>query len=365
MAITLDANGATLTYFGEEVKELGLLNGLVNSMGLFDQEDIPTTTASFNLTETEFKVMQAGDFRNPEPKKNAKPRSRDVHLGLHAYQDSDSVHFLGLQNQRDPSNPTQLVSYLKERLKKINVLLNNAQLTSEFVKLQALKGNVRDIAGASLVDMFSELGVTQETVDLTLGNTSINLDEKVTEIKTKAAKAAKDGGVIKGPIKVLCNGKLFSRFSNHPSVLGAYQDFDEEKRLSKVLRGNLQTYTAYGAISYFEHKGVLFIGYDPEFLRDAGDGTTESILGFNDSFDGAGAAANGVGYTILETFNNYYKLYNGPEPTLIAANQASSEIIHIYEKMGEWGDQAQMLIRMLMLPILQKPGMSIKITSSN
>jgi hypothetical protein len=80
----------------------------------------------------------------------------------------------------DAADP--LATVMERKLTRMRV--KHAQ-TREYMEVNALKGIVKDGAGTSLYDYFSEFGLTQQSVDFVLGTATTNVQAKVREVLRK------------------------------------------------------------------------------------------------------------------------------------------------------------------------------------
>lgn len=176
--------------------------------------------------------------------------------------------------------------------------------TKEYMQLQALKGVFKTPDGAVVADMYSEFGITQETVTFDLANPSADIDKTIRELKTKIAAGVKTGGAISG-IEVMVDAEFFDKLISHAQIKNAYQFYVNSG--SQVLRDNMQTYMKWGVMNEFTHRGVTFITYDAEFTLP--DGTTEK------SFE------EGEGLALPVGVRDMFRGFHGPSAKMSYANQ--------------------------------------------
>ena len=104
-------------------------------------------------------------------------------------QDIQGVRGFGLGDAADPLTTVMERKLTRQRVK-------HAQ-TREYMEVNALRGIVKDGAGTTLYDYFTEFGLAQQSVDFVLGTATTNVQAKVRDVLQEdrdRAEGRDDGG---------------------------------------------------------------------------------------------------------------------------------------------------------------------------
>ena len=124
-------------------------------------------------------------------------------------------------------------------------------LTLEYHRLGALKGQVLDADGSLILDVYSAFGMTQEVIDTDLDNQA-NVDPKTFIFNLKAAMKAKLGGRSFSRIRVMCSMSFFTKLISAEKMKKAWELYNQNAfaRTDQIAAGD------------FEWMGVIFEIYD-------------------------------------------------------------------------------------------------------
>lgn len=142
-----------------------------------------------------------------------------VHLPQTAMVMADEV-----QGIRAFGSETEVESVTTMLRRKIELMKNNIDLTHEYHRIGALKGQVLDADGTSVLwDMYSLFGFTQETVFFNLGSATTDVKQKCIELKRKIQR--KMGGRAVRRVRVKVSEGLFDQITSHATVKKAWESW--------------------------------------------------------------------------------------------------------------------------------------------
>ncbi|MEM4239153.1 MAG: major capsid protein [Nitrososphaerota archaeon] len=139
---------------------------------------------------------------------------------------------------------------------RLNEIKNNIFLpTLEWMMMGAIKGIITDGTGATLLNLFTEFGITQKSVDF-------DLDTDTTDVLTKCLAAkrlseqALGGEVIRG-FHAFCSPEFFDALVSHDSVKDAFRGY--QAAMSMLSEDRRSGFT-FGGITFEEYYATLTIG---------------------------------------------------------------------------------------------------------
>lgn len=132
----------------------------------------------------------------------------------------------------------------------ISIMRDNIDVTIEYQRIGAIKGQVLDSDGTTvLLDLFSVLGVTQQSHNLVLGTPGTKVRNKIVEAKRKVEVAL--GGLQYKGLRALCSSSFFDALVGHAAVEAAYDRFQNGQFLRTDVRGGFW----YADVYWEEYRG--------------------------------------------------------------------------------------------------------------
>ena len=296
------------TDFVDGITQTPLQYGYINSLNLFNTKGTNQTAIVFDKDYSTTTLLPQV-VRGTKASTQGKERNVDTFALRTAYfKHQDRLTVEDIQGWRKTGS-TDNETLANATAEKLADMRRTYDQTSEYMKLQALKGIFKTPDGQVMANMFTEFGVTQETVALGLGTSTTDVDSKIRQIKSLISKNVLNGGAI-GSVEVMVDPLTFDKLISHPNIKNAYQYYMNSGR--QALRDDLSNYMTYGIMDVFEHRGVRFISYDATF--NLPDGTTEQAFADNTGLAFAGG--------VRDLFRGYY----APSNKLSAANTNGQEI---------------------------------------
>lgn len=222
----------------------------IQSLGWFGQEGIDTTSVMIEMQTDVLSLVPAGARGAPMPIKNLPRRNvrpfNTVHLPQRVALFADEV-----QNLRAFGEQTEVELGTARINKKLALARRDLDLTIEFQRIGAVKGQVLDSDGATvLLDLFSEFGVTQQTHSMALGVDATKVATKCNEVLRKMED--KLGGQMMSGARALCSSEFFDALASHPAVVETYK-----YQQGATLREDRRRGIDFGGIFWEEYRGQI------------------------------------------------------------------------------------------------------------
>ena len=339
-------NSRKLTDWTTKITNLPVLSGLVNAMGLFEERGSAASSITFTRDTKTYSILPLSDRRSRGTVTGKFNPKETFALSIPYIHKEDALTTEDVAQYREWDDPNIQASVARAIAGKIDDTKIEADQTKEFLKLSALKGLVVDPTdGSTVTNMFTELGGSQTTVDFLLGG-AVDVTAKINEVIRTVAANNRSGIAAKMPI-VLCGNEFFDKLISHADVEAAYAQYLNSG--VQRLRDNLFDYTAWGAVGYFEHRGMIFVNYAPSFTLQ--DGTTVTPI------------ATADGYVINPNARDLYRGYNGPSNKFSKIGQAGAPM-YMYQWAQDKDNGWDFEMEMANLFFMTNPLMSVKVTTS-
>ncbi|MFM2054251.1 MAG: hypothetical protein RL456_2288 [Pseudomonadota bacterium] len=226
------------------------LPSMLGDAGLFEYEGINTLTVEVEKEGSTLALVQTtarGAKGNSIARNSRNMRNfRVAHLQIDDAIRADEVQGVRLFGSENESTPLDVA---------INKIMRNSMrsidLTMENHRLGAIKGQVLDADGAVLVDLFTEFGVAQNTIDFVLdsGTTDVRLkcDDAINAIEDEL------GGLPYTGMTAWCGRTFWQSLIGHTSVKETYLGQAEAAQL----RGNPTDTLDFGGIRWVKYRGAI------------------------------------------------------------------------------------------------------------
>jgi hypothetical protein len=218
----------TLTQMTLAMQDLQYTPTLLGDMGLFIEEGISTTSVYIEKNGETLALVPSAERGAPgKPVGLNKRTMRNfsvVHLPQRGAVNADEV--LGVR-QFGTDNALETVQNIVN--KKLQKMRRQIDLTFEWQRMGALKGQVLDADGATvLLDLFAEFGVAQQTLSFALNVDATKVKQKCLDLE-RMIEDELDGIKASG-ITVLCSKEFFDALVQHPAVMDAYTFWNSQMK---------------------------------------------------------------------------------------------------------------------------------------
>jgi len=244
--------------------------------------------------------------------------------------DIQGMPAIGVSDAADP-----LVSVMN---RKLTLMRRKHAQTREYMEMNALRGIVKDGAGTTLYNYFTEFGLQQISVDFVFGTAGTNVQSKVRTV----LRGIEDNllGETMTSARALVSSEFFDKLIAHPKTEDAYKFYSATG--GQPLRDDMRRNFPFAGILFEEYNGSVTLS----------NGSSERLI----------PAGEGIAFP-LGTFDTF-TTYGGPANLLEAANTVGLPLYarqHLDEK-GRWID---LMTEASVLPVNKRPRLAIRLHSSN
>lgn len=238
------------TTLTESINKLPAVPGKVGAMGLFTEKGVRTTSVFVEYRAGRL-VLVPDQSRNADGKSMGGGKRNGVtltaaHLPLIGQVMPDEIQDVRAFGQEGTQD--SLASQVQVINDKLTDLKNSIEATREFHRVGALRGQVLDADGSTVIrDLYEEFGVTKKTVNVALSNATTNVQKANLDAKRYAEK--KVGGVVVRGWRALCGSDYFDAMVAHPKVQKAYEGYQAAQ---DRIGGDMRSGFTFGGIEYIE-----------------------------------------------------------------------------------------------------------------
>ncbi len=334
-----DAGGFSLAEMTEAINILPRRYSRVSDLGLFRPEGITVDFALVEYANGVINLLPSTPRGGPASVYKRDARSvRGFRVPHIPYDDYIlPADFQGVRPQIYGDAPDPLAVLMNSRLQKMQA---KHELTREYMQVNALQGVLKDGSGATLVNFYTEFGVSQVTVDFLLGTAGTDVVAKARSV----IDAIEDNlqGEVMTDVHAFVDRTFFNKLIGHAKVADAYKYFAATDG-NNPLRDGMRRGFSFGGIMWEAYSGTATLS----------DGSTAGPFL---------PASGGVAFPLgtLDTFTTY----DAPANLIETVNTVGLPF-YARQYLRESGDAVVVHTESNPLPINKRPGISIKITSSN
>jgi hypothetical protein len=152
--------------------------------------------------------------------------------------------------------------------KKLMEMKASHDQTLEWMRLGVLKGDITDGSGTSLLNIYTDFGISQTVVGFGTDNATTEEMTKCLSVK-RTIEAALLGSRMTG-IMGLCGKNFYDAFTTHATVKDAFKYFQQTQNLS----GDYRRGFTFAGIEFREYSGVVSLP----------SGSTSALIGDDDAY---------------------------------------------------------------------------------
>lgn len=218
--------------------------------GLFTESGITTTTMMIERNGSEFKLVPAAPRGGVGAPVGLKGRSLFPVMAVHLPQ-TGAMLADEVQGIRAFGSETEVEAASARVAAKLTVAKGNLDLTLEYHRIGAIKGQVLDSDGTTvLMDMYSTFGVAQTVQNFVLGTATTKVKQKAADV-TRAIKQKLGGRSFTG-VEVRCSAAFFDALTGHATVEKAFELYDQNSYARTDQRSKGFTF---GNVTFIEYLG--------------------------------------------------------------------------------------------------------------
>jgi len=250
---TLDifnSDAFSLTSLTDAINKRDYQPGRLGLLGLFEARGIPTTTLFVEEKSGQLRLVQTSARGGPGASVGVNLRSARSFTIPHLQQNG-TVLADSIQNIRafGQENVTQTIADMVNE--KNADMQDNILVTQEYHRMGALQGIVLNADGTTIYNLFTEFGVTQQTLNIALGTAGTEVRARIVAAK-RLAEVELGGALIQG-WRAFAGKNYFDALVDHATVKEAYK-----YQQGQVLQGDLrETGFTYGGVIWEEYRGSV------------------------------------------------------------------------------------------------------------
>ena len=310
--------------------------GRVGELGLFNIKSVTTTAAAVEINNGVLNLLPP-TLRGGPASQNKSGKRQLKYFNIPQFALEDQIQASDIQNVRafGTEGELQMVQdVVNDRLAEMS---SKHDITLEWLRVGALRGIVLDDEANTILDLFTEFGVSQKVVDFVLGTAGTDVAGKCREVSRHIELNLK-GDVMTG-VHALCSPEWFDKLVVHPNVKDAYI----YQQGQNILRDDLRKKFVFQGITFEEYLGTATDknGNERKFIP-AGD-VRFFPVGTRSSFDQYNAPAD-----FMETVNTR----GLPKYAKQSVDQKFQRFVDLHTQMNP-------------LPICLRPALLVRGHSSN
>lgn len=246
----------SLTSLTKALVDLPYTPTKIGRMGLFTSEGIDTTSIAIERTAEKLSLVPSAPRGAPGVRKNVERRNMRS-ISTVSLPQGFSVMADEVQNLRAFGTTSEAETLLSRFTKKMAICRRDLELTHEWQRMGAIKGQVLDADGTTvLVDMFTEFGLVQQVLPMQLANNATKVLQKLVSLARMTEDAV--GGVAMSGIRVEASPEFMDAFTSHPLVIDAWKYYKSQANQSDYRRGdNGNGGFEFGDIVISEYRGTV------------------------------------------------------------------------------------------------------------
>ena len=332
-----DAGGYSLAEMTQAINILPNLYTRLGQIGLFRFQGVTQRAVIIEQREGVLSLLPSVPLGAPATVGNRETRSmRSFALPWIPHDDvilPSDIQGMPLLARSDA--PDRLAEVMTEKL---TLMRRKHAQTREYMEMNALRGIVKDGAGTTLYNYFTEFGLEQISVDFVFGTAGTNIQGKV----RTTLRAIEDNllGETMTTAHALVSSEFFDKLISHPKTEEAYKFFSATG--GQPLREDMRRAFPFAGIFFEEYNGSATLS----------TGSAERFI----------PTGEGIAFP-MGTFDTF-TTYGGPANLLEAANTVGLPLYarqHLDEK-GRWID---LMTEASILPVNKRPRIAIRLHSSN
>jgi len=222
--------------------------GRISSLGWFGESGIATLDAAVEMQDGVLTLL------DPKPRGAAGTQVRGEKRNVRSFRvphipESSALYADEVQGIRAFGSDSQAEVFNTRLNERLTIMRRNIDYTIEAHRLSAVKGIMKDANGADH-NLFTEFGVTQQTVAFALTTSTTKIRQKVLNVIEKVEEQL-DGVPFSG-IRVLCGATFWADFIEHDMVKETYLN----TAMANEVRGDPTLSFEYAGATWERYRGT-------------------------------------------------------------------------------------------------------------
>ena len=245
-----------LTDYTQELQLIPSVWGLIGELGIFSEEGIAQNSVTVESSNGTLGLVldQVRGARNTVNTDDTRTL-RSFPLSHHPL--DDAITPQDLQGKRLYGSADQADTESAAIARKLERIRRNHAITVEAARAYSLTvGAIWSPNGTVSGNFYTDFGVTQKSVDWTLGTSTTDLTAKAEEVIAHIQDNIQSGEVVTG-VTCLASPEFFAKLINHATIKDAYRYYaSTQEPLRNRLGSGLYRRFQHGGIEYIEYRGA-------------------------------------------------------------------------------------------------------------
>jgi hypothetical protein len=225
----------SVTNLSKTIIDIPQVQTILGDSGLFTESGITTTSVMIERQGSSLRLVPAAQRGGVGQPVSLTGRSMIPLVATHLPQ-TGSVLADEVQNVRAFGSETEVDSVMNVLKKKLAVAKGNLDLTLEYHRIGAIKGQILDADGTTvLLDLYTAFGMTQATQNFVLGTAGTRVKDKIADLKRTIR--TKLGGRSFTGVDVWCSASYFDDLTRHATIEKAFELFNQNAYARNDPRG--------------------------------------------------------------------------------------------------------------------------------
>lgn len=195
--------------------------------GMFNEYGITTTTMMIERTGSGLKLVPTAPRGGVRSTAGRERRKMIPIAAVHLPQ-GDTILADEVQNVRAFGTETEVEGVQRLVNRQLAVLKGNIDLTLEHMRVGALRGQVLDADGVSVIwDLYEIFGMTRQVIGFNIDTKSSSVDLRQKTEDLKRAIQRKLGGKSFTRVRVKCSESWFDKFVGHDKMMKAWELYNQ------------------------------------------------------------------------------------------------------------------------------------------
>lgn len=299
----------TSTHLTEQVNRIPNLFGLLQAIALFSSEGSISTVVEIRIEDGILRVLPAKERGAPGTEAEREP-GRTLYFPVPHFPHRDLITPRDIQDMlvmvARSKRPATMDDEMAKRLLNIR---NNHAITLEYVRMGAVKGQIKDGDGTTLYDLFDTFGIQKKVVHFALANAATDVMAKCEEVTDHVMTNLK--GEVSNGIATIVSGSFFNKFVQHDKVRRHWENWQGASAIANMTRdrsgGNWGREFEFGNLYFREYKGTF-------------------PLKVNNNSTTVPAVEAGKGHAYPTGTMDTFKTWFAPADTMSGANKPGDEV---------------------------------------
>lgn len=222
--------------------------GLINKLGIFKENGVSTTSVSVERKNGVLNILTATE-RGGQGNANVSGKRDMVSLEIPNFTLIDTIKAADVQNVRKFDTENELEGVYDVVNDKLAEMKAKHEITLEYLRAGALRGNIQDGSGNVLANLFTTFGITQKSFSFKTSATDTEIPTVLRNVKRYIETSLK--GEVMNNVLCLCSGNFFEALVNHSSIKDAYNAYQGKTPYRDDLREDF----IFNGIHFIEYEG--------------------------------------------------------------------------------------------------------------